>query len=130
MDFEKLVTAFGWPGALLIALGFTAWRVSAFLKVKLFDDSPDTKGRPKGYIPLVVEGHRDMLDAVKLSLEKTDERNAEILKLQHEHLLLSRDHRADIKELIEWHRDHPHPQVEINSPKSPIIGIMAPEQKQ
>jgi len=127
--FAGLLEKFGWPGALLVVVIVGFWRVCSFLSVKFFNEELDNKGEPKGYVPIVVKGHRDMLEAVKTSLVQRDERDTEILSLQKEHLALSKDHRADIKELIEWHKVHPNPHslVEVNTPKAPIIGIAALE---
>ena len=87
-----LIKEFGWPGGLLIIIGFAAWRAMRFLAVKLFDDKT-------GYVPQIVNAHVSFVGTVEQGVDAQKEVSAQQLELSKRQLELAESHKLELAEI-------------------------------
>ena len=73
MDFDKLVSAFGWPGAILVVISIFGWRISARVMDELFSRELDKDGNAKGYALSFLNEQRIFLRAAIASIAQNSD---------------------------------------------------------
>lgn len=77
IKWHDILNEFGIAWGLLIMTGIVLVRIitklTAFATRKFFSDELDAKGKPKGYVPLLVETHVDLMEKLKDNItQQTD----------------------------------------------------------
>lgn len=80
MDWNVILREYGLPTALLVAVGFAAWKICTFLAMKLFAD-PSEKSAG-GLFTQLSKRHLDFVDAVQGSQTRNEQTLAAVSEAQ------------------------------------------------
>jgi hypothetical protein len=82
MDFIDYANRIGIPWAAVICMLLIAWKglkvVFVYLGRKFFSDELDGKGKPKGYVPRLVEEQVELMETMKESLKEIKDEVKEV----------------------------------------------------